>query len=190
MDKSASDCSFSLMALDVPPPKGPLFIFGDPFLRRFVTIFDRSVPRVGFAVAKHSDDQGATPMELISRVNGQVGDPGTPPNIGEAPNAVDLPLDSGLMGPGGGDDSDAGDAADAPPPPAPLPSPTPPSPPPSPPAIQPTSDVSSSGASEGSSDYVSDVAKWANAMAPMDQETKPDPAKPVVADEDHSSERS
>merc|ERR1719199_230257 len=54
MDSSSSDCSFSLMALDVPPPKGPLFIFGDPFLRRFVTIFDRTGPRVGFAVAKHS----------------------------------------------------------------------------------------------------------------------------------------
>merc|ERR1719174_21906 len=69
MDSSTSDCSFSLMALDVPPPKGPLFIFGDPFLRRFVTIFDRTGPRVGFAVAKHSDD--STPAaELISHING------------------------------------------------------------------------------------------------------------------------
>jgi len=47
------DCSLSLMTLDVPPPKGPLFIFGDPFLRRFLTIYDRDGPRVGFAVAKH-----------------------------------------------------------------------------------------------------------------------------------------
>ena len=40
-----------------PAPEGPLFIFGDPFLRRFLTIFDRSEPpRVGFAVAKQSDD--------------------------------------------------------------------------------------------------------------------------------------
>merc|ERR1719456_2027672 len=55
MDRSASECSFSLMALDVPPPKGPLFIFGDPFLRRFVTIFDngnKGGPRVGFGVSK------------------------------------------------------------------------------------------------------------------------------------------
>merc|ERR1719213_100497 len=58
MDKSANDCSFSVMSLDVPPPKGPLFIFGDPFLRRFVTVYDRSVPRVGFAVAKHDHGCG------------------------------------------------------------------------------------------------------------------------------------
>merc|ERR1719408_841735 len=46
-------CSLALMTLDVPPPKGPLFIFGDPFLRRFVTVYDRDGPRVGFAVAQH-----------------------------------------------------------------------------------------------------------------------------------------
>lgn len=46
-------CSLALMALDVPPPRGPLFIFGDPFLRRFLTIYDRAGPRVGFAVAAH-----------------------------------------------------------------------------------------------------------------------------------------
>merc|ERR1719353_989837 len=54
MDKGGGNCDFSLMALDVPPPKGPLFIFGDPFLRRFVTIYDRATPKVGFAVAKHA----------------------------------------------------------------------------------------------------------------------------------------
>jgi len=53
MDKDETGCSFSLMPLDVPPPRGPLFIFGDPFLRRFVTIYDKSGPSVGFAVSKH-----------------------------------------------------------------------------------------------------------------------------------------
>ncbi|CAK9030238.1 unnamed protein product [Durusdinium trenchii] len=54
MDRDESGCSFSLMPLDVPPPRGPLFIFGDPFLRRFVTIYDKSGPSVGFAVSKQN----------------------------------------------------------------------------------------------------------------------------------------
>merc|ERR1719424_398561 len=126
MDSSGSECSFSLMALDVPPPKGPLFIFGDPFLRRFVTIFDRKGPRVGFAVAKHSDDN-TPPMELISHVGVGTSDPGTAPTGGEQPNAVTEHLDSGLMGPGseGSDDS----SPPAPSPPAPAPPPPAPSPP-------------------------------------------------------------
>mmetsp|Transcript_1096 Transcript_1096/g.2024 ORF Transcript_1096/g.2024 Transcript_1096/m.2024 type:complete len:554 (+) Transcript_1096:84-1745(+) len=68
MDKSNSECSFSLMALDVPPPKGPLFIFGDPFLRRFATIYDRTGPRVGFAVAKHGDMDAAQASKIITTV--------------------------------------------------------------------------------------------------------------------------
>merc|ERR1719388_671249 len=71
MDKGEGDCSFSLMALDVPPPKGPLFIFGDPFLRRFVTIYDRSGPKVGFAVAKHGGMDSMMANQIISKVGGQ-----------------------------------------------------------------------------------------------------------------------
>lgn len=54
IDKSEDGCSVSLMTLDVPPPNGPLFVFGDPFLRRFLTVYDRSGPSVGFAVAKQT----------------------------------------------------------------------------------------------------------------------------------------
>merc|ERR1719387_2732745 len=70
MDKSEGDCSFSVMSLDVPPPKGPLFIFGDPFLRRFVTIYDRPGPRVGFAVAKHGNMDASKADRIISQVDG------------------------------------------------------------------------------------------------------------------------
>jgi hypothetical protein len=155
MDRSSSDCSFSLMALDVPPPKGPLFIFGDPFLRRFVTIFDRSVPRVGFAVAKHTGDSNVASMELISKVGSAVGDAGSPPSAGgESPNAVDLHLDSGLMGPAMGDDSDDS----SPPPPAPAPPPAA-----SPPTSEKTSsdDSSSLSSEENPFSATADVAKWA-----------------------------
>jgi hypothetical protein len=50
---SASGCSLSLMSLDVPPPKGPLFVFGIPFLQKYYTVYDHEKSRVGFAVAKH-----------------------------------------------------------------------------------------------------------------------------------------
>jgi len=111
MDKSSSGCSFSLMALDVPPPKGPVFIFGDPFLRRFVTIYDREKPAVGFAVANHNGDQDrAAAQELISHVHG------TASGLSESqrqkadnsnPFAVNLHLDGGFMGGGDGGGSDA-----------------------------------------------------------------------------------
>jgi hypothetical protein len=113
MDKSASDCSFSLMALDVPPPKGPLFIFGDPFLRRFVTIFDNGNsgnPRVGFAVSNQAGGR-AKADELISHVGGGHGNgDAKPPPAGDASSkSVELHLNSGLMGGA----SDAGTSDDS-----------------------------------------------------------------------------
>eukprot|EP00429_Kryptoperidinium_foliaceum_P013305 CAMPEP_0176036804 /NCGR_PEP_ID=MMETSP0120_2-20121206/18229_1 /TAXON_ID=160619 /ORGANISM="Kryptoperidinium foliaceum, Strain CCMP 1326" /LENGTH=545 /DNA_ID=CAMNT_0017370191 /DNA_START=89 /DNA_END=1722 /DNA_ORIENTATION=+ len=120
MDKSSSGCSFSLMALDVPPPKGPVFIFGDPFLRRFVTIYDRSKPAVGFAVARHSGaaDEAAA-SSLISKVRGGSGSAPVSRSSAEpaaAGNPVNLHLDGGLMtGDSGGnsDDSSSPDPAPA-----------------------------------------------------------------------------
>lgn len=58
IDQAEGQCNLSLMELDVPPPKGPIFVFGDPFLRRFLTIYDKDGPNVGFAVAKQEGDWG------------------------------------------------------------------------------------------------------------------------------------
>jgi hypothetical protein len=63
VDRRASFCDVSLMALDVPPPKGPLFVFGIPFLQKFFTVYDHANSRVGFAVAKHA---GKKPVALVS----------------------------------------------------------------------------------------------------------------------------
>jgi len=86
MDKSTGDCSFSLMSLDVPPPKGPLFIFGDPFLRRFATIYDRTGPRVGFAVAKHGEMDASQASKIIAQVK-----PETAPSASGQPAANAAP---------------------------------------------------------------------------------------------------
>merc|ERR1719421_819872 len=53
VDKGDDGCSVALMTLDIPPPKGPLFIFGDPFLRKCYTVYDRTNLKVGFALARH-----------------------------------------------------------------------------------------------------------------------------------------
>lgn len=48
-----SSCALSLMDLDVPPPNGPIFVFGIPFLQKYYTVYDTKQQKVGFAVANH-----------------------------------------------------------------------------------------------------------------------------------------
>lgn len=59
-------CTLGLMSLDIPPPRGPLFIFGDPFLRKYYTIYDQDKMRVGFAVAKHEERPATSLLSLRS----------------------------------------------------------------------------------------------------------------------------
>jgi len=79
VDKGTDGCEVSLMPLDVPPPNGPLFIFGDPFLRKYYTAYDSSQKRVGFAAARHIDMPPEAASTLLVSLNG-AGDVERAPN--------------------------------------------------------------------------------------------------------------
>lgn len=52
-------CYHHFLEIEVPAPKGPLVLLGDPFLRRFFAIYDRTSLKVGLGVAKHKQLPGA-----------------------------------------------------------------------------------------------------------------------------------
>merc|ERR1719499_2886405 len=57
-------CASTLMTMNVPPPKGPLFILGIPFLQKYYSVYDNANARVGFAVAKHVGEQPASLLDV------------------------------------------------------------------------------------------------------------------------------
>lgn len=52
MQKAGSSCHPGFMTLDVPAPRGPLFIVGNLFMQKFLTIYSRKPQQVGFALTK------------------------------------------------------------------------------------------------------------------------------------------
>jgi cathepsin D len=52
-----SDCKRAFMPLDVMEPRGPLWVLGDIFLRKYFVIFDRDLKRIGIAVRRKNVDK-------------------------------------------------------------------------------------------------------------------------------------
>ncbi|CBZ52709.1 Pepsinogen A1, related [Neospora caninum Liverpool] len=46
-------CAAGFIPMDVPAPRGPLFVLGNSFIRKYYTIFDRDHMMVGFMRANH-----------------------------------------------------------------------------------------------------------------------------------------
>jgi cathepsin D len=49
-------CVTGIVALDVPEPRGPLFIAGDLFLRKFYSVYNRENLSVQLGLANHDNN--------------------------------------------------------------------------------------------------------------------------------------
>lgn len=70
VDVQGGRCDYTLMPMDVPPPKGPLFVFGIPFLSRFYTAYSIEKRKVGIAVARHEGLGPRDAARLMVRADG------------------------------------------------------------------------------------------------------------------------
>jgi hypothetical protein len=80
VNKDNGRCGVAFMPLDVPPPNGPLFVFGIPFLQKFYTVYDVPSRQIGFAVAQHHRHGAAVkvvPEALLVRASSSVPAQGT-----------------------------------------------------------------------------------------------------------------
>jgi hypothetical protein len=60
------ECQPAFMPIDVPAPRGPIFVFGEYFLRKFYTVFDRDENVLGFAHANHSSEDNIIIKNIVT----------------------------------------------------------------------------------------------------------------------------
>jgi hypothetical protein len=46
------------MSLDVPKPRGPIFVFGEYFMKKYYTVFDVNEKIIGFAESNQNEPIG------------------------------------------------------------------------------------------------------------------------------------
>lgn len=62
-----SYCRPSMMPIDMKPPMSVrTFIFGEPILRKYISVFDWVTPRIGFALAASKEQAIPTPAEEVT----------------------------------------------------------------------------------------------------------------------------
>lgn len=68
--KTRKGCFHQFLAVSVPPPEGPLVLLGEPFLRRYYTVYDAGSLQVGVTLAKHKEPPrlGETSSESAERL--------------------------------------------------------------------------------------------------------------------------
>jgi len=49
------DCKSAFMSINVPEPRGPILIFGEYFMKKFYTVFDRDQKVLGLSIANQND---------------------------------------------------------------------------------------------------------------------------------------
>jgi len=80
VEKLSNTCWPKISALDLPPPTGPIMLLGEPFLKRFYTIFDREALRIGIGVATHTTPSSVpdeTMDDVVARLMVSHGTPTT-----------------------------------------------------------------------------------------------------------------